>query len=170
MDVTNGAPHFLVKKKRREDRRVAYFSMEIGIDAKLPTYSGGLGILAGDTIRSCADLNVPLVAVTLLYKKGYFSQKLDGQGNQQEVPAQWEPSSLLTLLPEKVTVTIEGRKILVQGWEYHLEGIDGYFAPIIFLDTDIEENEPQDRGLCFHLYGGDEHYRLAQEIILGLWL
>ena len=90
-------------------RKVAYFSMEIGVDTKIPTYSGGLGILAGDMIRSSADLKVPLVAITLLYKKGYFDQKLDEQGNQQELPSQWKPEDFLELLPQKVSVIIEHR-------------------------------------------------------------
>src|SRR5512137_222296 len=103
----------LIKKKRKEDRRIAYFSMEIGIDSQIPTYSGGLGVLAGDTIRSCADLQVPLVAVTLLYKKGYFLQKLGESGDQQELPQEWDYKNMLQLLPEKVTVTIEGREVSI---------------------------------------------------------
>jgi Glucan phosphorylase len=76
---------------RDQNRKIAYFSMEIGIDSRIPTYSGGLGVLAADTISACADLNVPMVAVTLLYKKGYFRQKIDAQGNQQELPDEWNP-------------------------------------------------------------------------------
>jgi len=158
----------IIKRKRREDRRIAYFSMEVGINPSMPTYSGGLGVLAGDTIRSCADLNVPMVAATLLYKKGYFSQRLDPQGNQEESPSEWQPQDFLTLLPEKVEVTIEKRKIYIQAWEYQQLGVTGYFVPVIFLDTDIEENAPVDRNLCQYLYGGDELYRLSQEIILGI--
>jgi starch phosphorylase len=75
----------------QKERTIAYFSMEIAVDPRVPTYSGGLGILAGDTLRSCADLKVPVVAVTLLYEKGYFYQKLDEQGNQYELPAHWNP-------------------------------------------------------------------------------
>jgi len=160
--------HRLIKKKRKEDRRIAYFSMEIGIDTKIPTYSGGLGVLAGDTIRSCADLNVPTVAVTLLYKKGYFSQTFDTNGQQIESPYEWEPKSILTLLPEKVSVTIEGRMVYIQAWMYELYGVSDYFVPVLFLDTDIEENAHEDRSLTHYLYGGDQRYRLAQEIILGI--
>lgn len=72
-----------------KDRRITYFSIEIGIDPRIPTYSGGLGVLAGDTIKSCADLKVPMVAVTLLYEKGYFYQKLDEQGGQTELGVSW---------------------------------------------------------------------------------
>jgi len=142
--------------------------MEVGVNPNMPTYSGGLGVLAGGTIRSCADLNVPMVAVTLLYKKGYFTQKLDASGNQQESPSDWNPRDFLKLLPEKVEVTIEKRKVAIQAWEYQEKGVSGYFVPIIFLDTDLEENAPEDRNLCHYLYGGDEKYRLSQEVILGI--
>ncbi len=153
---------------RKKEKRIAYFSMEIGIDPKIPTYSGGLGILAGDTVKSCADLNVPLVAFTLLYRNGYFYQKLDEQGQQQELPAQWKPKECLRLLPKKITVCIENRNVFVQAWQYTVVGINGYCVPIIFLDTDIESNSEWDRSLSYHLYGGDRKYRLAQEIILGI--
>lgn len=157
-----------VPKIRKQKKRIAYFSMEIGIDSKIPTYSGGLGILAGDTIKSCADLNVPLVAVTLLYRKGYFYQKLDDQGQQQELPCEWNPKDLLTLLPKKVSVTVENRPVFIQAWQYRATGVTGYCVPVIFLDTDIAQNSDYDRSLTDYLYGGDEKYRLAQEIILGI--
>lgn len=157
-----------IPKIRKQKKRIAYFSMEIGIDSKIPTYSGGLGILAGDTIKSCADLNVPLVAVTLLYRKGYFYQKLDDQGQQQELPCEWNPKDLLTLLPKKVSVTVENRPVFIQAWQYRVTGVTGYCVPVIFLDTDIARNSDYDRSLTDYLYGGDEKYRLAQEIILGI--
>lgn len=161
-------PGRYIKKRRKEDRRIAYFSMEIGLDAKIPVYSGGLGVLAGDTIKSCADLNVALVGVSLLYRKGYFSQKLNDEGMQIESPCIWEPKNFMTLLPEKVTVTIENRTVYIQAWMYTVEGASGYFVPILFLDTDIEANSESDRTLTHYLYGGDEKYRLAQEVILGI--
>jgi starch phosphorylase len=129
--------------------------MEIGIDSKIPTYSGGLGVLAADTIRACADLNVPLVAVKLLYKKGYFRQKIDPQGNQQELPDDWNPNDFLKLLPNKVSVKIEGRDVFIQAWEYGVKGVSGYYVPIIFLDVDLRENNPSDRTLTYYLYGQD---------------
>lgn len=153
---------------RKKERRIAYFSMEIGIDSGVPTYSGGLGVLAGDTIKSCADLNVPLVAVTLLYKRGYFYQKIDEQGQQQELPYEWNPKDFLRPLSKTVTVTVENRAVSIQAWEYRVVGIGRYCVPIIFLDTDIEQNSESDRNLTYYLYGGDENYRLAQEIILGV--
>ena len=90
-------------------RRVAYFTMEVALDPALPTYSGGLGVLAGDTLRSFADLKIPAVGVSLLYWNGYFEQKLDEWGNQHEQPASWEPRGRLHLLPAMVAVTIEAR-------------------------------------------------------------
>ncbi len=148
--------------------KIAYFSMEIGIDEYLPTYSGGLGILAGDTIRSCADLNVPLVGVTLLSENGYFYQKIDENGNQIELPINFSIPDFLTLLPSKTTVTIEGREVELHAWLYQFEGINNYITPIIFLDSNVESNSEWDRTLTKYLYGGDNRYRLAQEIILGI--
>ncbi|MEW6088910.1 MAG: alpha-glucan family phosphorylase [bacterium] len=154
-------------KLKDEERSIAYFSMEIGLESKIPTYSGGLGILAGDTIKSCADLKVPLVAVSLLYKKGYFFQRLDEYGNQYEYSNEWNPSESMALLPNKVTVKIENRDIVIRAWQYRVKGVNSEI-PVIFLDTDTEENGEYDRSLTYYLYGGDERYRFAQEIILGI--
>lgn len=153
---------------KKKEIKIAYFSMEIGIDPSIPTYSGGLGVLAGDTIKSCADLKVPIVAVTLLYEKGYFCQKLDVQGNQQELPIQWSPENFLKPLPNKISVQIENRIVAIQAWQYDVVGITGHTVPIIFLDTDLKDNSEYDRGLNDYLYGGDQWYRLLQEIILGI--
>ena len=149
-------------------RRIAYFSMEVAADPRMPTYSGGLGILAGDTLKSCADLKIPLVAVSLLYSKGYFDQKLDEWGNQQEFPVAWEPSRFVRLLPITVRVPIENRSVVVRAWQYDITGYTGYSVPLILLDTNVDENAPPDQELTAFLYGGDERYRLAQEIILGM--
>ncbi|WP_200809282.1 alpha-glucan family phosphorylase [Desulfococcus multivorans] len=150
-----------------QDRKVAYFSMEVGLQPEIPTYSGGLGILAGDTLKSFADLSVPAIGVTLLYTKGYFHQEIDSDGNQIEVPVEWDPSNFMTLLTEKVTVDIEGRSVLVQAWVYPVKGITGYTVPVLFLDTNLAANEPEDREISAYLYGGDERYRLKQEVVLG---
>jgi starch phosphorylase len=147
---------------------IAYFSMDVAIDPAIPTYSGGLGILAGDMLRSAADLGMPIVAVTLLHRKGYFDQRLDAYGNQLETPSKWSPETHLELLPARVTVGIEGRDVCVRAWQYLFRGIHGHTVPLLFLDTDAEENDPRDRVLTDHLYGGDEHYRLCQEVVLGL--
>jgi glycogen phosphorylase len=148
--------------------KIAYFSMEIGIDEHIPTYSGGLGILAGDTLKSCADLNVPIVGVTLLSEKGYFYQEIDMDGNQIELPYNFTINDFLKLLPSKTCVKIEGRDVAVRIWYYPVQGISGYIVPVFFLDTNLEENAPCDREITKYLYGGDNKYRLAQEIILGI--
>ncbi|MEE9523542.1 MAG: alpha-glucan family phosphorylase, partial [Thermodesulfovibrionales bacterium] len=150
------------------ESKIAYFSMEIGLRSSIPTYSGGLGVLAGDTIKSAADLNLPLIAVTLMTKKGYFRQEIDRSGNQTEKPAEWKPSELLTRLENKVTVEIEGRSVHIQCWVYIVESITGGKVPVFFLDTDVPENAENDRGITHHLYGGDDLYRIKQEIILGI--
>ena len=148
--------------------KIAYFSMEIGIDEHIPTYSGGLGVLAGDTIKSCADLNVPLVGITLLSEKGYFYQKLDKEGNQRELRINFSVSNFLKLLPTKTIIKIEGRDVILRAWLYQYKGINGYVIPVFFLDANVDENDPWDRNLTKYLYGGDNRYRLAQEIILGI--
>src|SRR6056297_3047544 len=93
------------------DKRIAYFSMEIGLSQEIPTYSGGLGVLAGDTIKSAADLKLPMVAVTLLSRKGYFHQEIDSNGWQKESPIDWAPEKFMELLPRKSLVTIEDRDV-----------------------------------------------------------
>ncbi len=148
--------------------QVAYFSMEIAIQPAMPTYSGGLGVLAGDTLRSAADLGVPLVAFTLLHRKGYFQQHLSAAGVQTEDVQPWNPEDFCTEEAARVTVSIEGRVVTLRAWRYDLAGLFGHVVPIYLLDTDVPENSGWDRGLTDHLYGGDTNYRLQQEIILGM--
>ena len=150
-----------------ETRRIAYFSMEIGIRSEMPTYAGGLGLLAGDTLRSAADMQVPMVAVTLLHRKGYFFQRLDDSGWQNEEPVHWVVEDFLTEAPARVEVVIEGRPVRVRAWQYLVEGTGGFRVPVYFLDTDLPENSNWDRTLTHFLYGGDDHYRLCQEVVLG---
>ncbi len=147
---------------------VAYFSMEIGLETDIPTYSGGLGILAGDTVRAAADLGLPMAAVTLLYRKGYFHQHLDSQGNQTESYASWSPEKFMDLLPLRVMVNIAGRQVQVQAWRYLVRSEFGHKVPVYFLDTGIPENTPWDQAITDCLYGGDDYYRLCQEVVLGL--
>ena len=156
-----------LKYKPRE-RKIAYFSMEIGLRPELPVYSGGLGVLAGDTLKSFADLRTPVVAVTLLSEKGYFHQEIDGEGRQREIPVEWDHTQAMALLDEKITIMIEGRTVLVQAWVHELVGVTGFCIPILFLDTNVETNRQEDRELTSYLYGGDARYRLKQEVILGL--
>ncbi len=148
--------------------KIAYFSMEIGVRSDMPTYSGGLGVLAGDTIKSAADLNLPMVAVTLLTKKGYFKQELDIFGRQTELPEEWDPNNFMIPLNDRVSVFIEEREVHIGAWLYIVESMRGPKIPIIFLDTDLPENAPEDRNITHHLYGGDQAYRLKQEIVLGI--
>lgn len=147
-------------------RTVAYFSMEVGIKQSIPTYAGGLGVLAGDILKSAADLGVPMAGVTLLYRKGYFRQTFS-DCRQKEEPVAWNPEDELTLLPNEVTVIIEEREVKVRAWSLEIKGKDEFVVPVYFLDTDVETNAPQDRQLSWYLYGGDIRYRLCQEIILG---
>ena len=147
---------------------VAYFSMEIAINPGMPTYSGGLGVLAGDTLRSAADLGTPLVAFTLLHRKGYFRQHLDAQGKQTEDAQPWTVTDFCTEETPRITVTVEGRTVTVRAWRYDMVGRAGHTIPIYLLDTDLPENTAWDRSLTDHLYGGDSNYRLQQEIILGM--
>jgi starch phosphorylase len=148
--------------------------MEIGLQSDIPTYSGGLGVLAGDTLKSSADLELPMVAVSLLYRKGYFRQEITWDGHQQEHPVDWNPSDHMTLLPNRVKVNLEGRTVYIQAWEYKLHGPkrgpkgEQHVLPVYFLDTDMEANDPWDRGITYHLYGGDETYRFKQEVVLGI--
>jgi starch phosphorylase len=150
------------------EERIAYFSMEIALRADIPTYAGGLGVLAGDTVRSVADLRLPLVAVSLVSRAGYFRQEIDGEGRQVEHADPWDPALHAHPLDAKVAVTIEGREVWIRGWLYVVTGhMDGH-QPVILLDTDLDENRPDDREITHYLYGGDRAYRLKQEIVLGV--
>lgn len=150
------------------DAVIAYFSMEIGVQSDIPTYAGGLGVLAGDTIRSAADLNLPMVAVSLLARKGYFQQTLDFSGWQKEESDTWQVKDFFTEVNQHVSITLEMRTVHIRCWKYIVAGNDGGQVTVYFLDTDIDENSEQDRRLTDHLYGGDDYYRLCQEIILGI--
>src|SRR5882724_2217379 len=150
------------------DRSIAYFSMEIALEVGMPTYSGGLGVLAGDTVRAAADLNIPMVVMTLLHRQGYFYQHLDELGRQREAPAVWPVNDFMHEMPARVDVTIEGRTVHLRAWQYPVHGLSGCIVPVYFLDADLPENSPWDRTLTGALYGGDTHYRLCQEVLLGI--
>jgi starch phosphorylase len=149
-------------------RKVAYFSMEICLEQGIPTYSGGLGVLAGDTLRSAADLHVPMVAVTLLHRKGYFEQHLDEHGNQTEKPVLWHPEQVLQPVGPKATLQIAGRRVRIRAWKYEVHGLNDHTIPVYLLDTALPENSEWDQSLTDYLYGGDSYYRLCQEIVLGM--
>ncbi len=146
---------------------VAYFSMEIALRNEIPTYAGGLGVLAGDTLRSAADLALPLVGVTLVSRAGYFHQELDSAGGQLERHVTWEPQRWAQALDAKVAVRIEDKPVWVNAWLYVMESRLGGRAPVLLLDTDLPENRPEDREITHYLYGGDDAYRLKQEMVLG---
>lgn len=153
---------------RTRMRSIAYFSMEIALAPSIPTYSGGLGMLAGDTIRSAADAKVPIAAVSLLYRQGYFFQHLDGNGWQTEQPVSWVVEDCLKEMSPRVSVEIEGREVHLRAWRFDVEGVTGFSVPVYLLDTDLPENAEWDRTLTGQLYGGDEHYRFCQEVVLGM--
>lgn len=148
-------------------RTIAYFSMEIGLAPKIPTYSGGLGMLAGDTLRSAADTGAPMVAVSLCHRRGYFEQHLDSDGRQTESDVVWSPESLPSA-GECFSLIMQEREIQVCAWRFDVVGVTGHIIPVFLLDTDIEGNDPYDRRLTDKLYGGDTYYRLCQETVLGL--
>jgi starch phosphorylase len=142
--------------------------MEIALDASIPTYSGGLGILAGDTLRSAADLELPMVAVSLVHRKGYFRQRLTPAGAQLQEPESWDPAQHLRATGVFANLLIEGRNVRIGIWQYDVRGITGHVVPAYLMDTAVEGNTADDQSLTDYLYGGDQHYRLQQEVLLGL--
>src|SRR2546428_4576283 len=102
---------------------IAYFSMEIGLVNDIPTYSGGLGVLAGDTVKSAADMRMPLIAVSLLYRKGYFRQEVSVEGKQVEFPVEWRPEDFMQRLPNTVKIQIEKQRVVVGAWQYEVKSI-----------------------------------------------
>jgi starch phosphorylase len=149
-------------------RAIAYFSMEIALSPSLPTYSGGLGMLAGDTLRSAADTGAPMVAVSLVHRRGYFRQALSAAGQQTETDVAWSPETTLPFAGNCVTIRMQGRDIKICAWRFDVVGVAGHIIPVFLLDTDIDGNDPYDRRLTDHLYGGDTYYRLCQETVLGI--
>ena len=155
---------------RQQIGTVAYFTMEVGIGRALPLYAGGLGILAGDFLKTASDLGVPIVAVSLLYQEGYFRQIIDADGNQQEIYSFNEPLGLPirpALSPDgawlRVTVELPGRNVSLRVWEAHVGLVTLYL-----LDSNIAINNPIDQGITATLYGGNREQRLTQEIVLGV--
>jgi starch phosphorylase len=150
------------------NRTIAYFSMEVGLRTEMPTYSGGLGVLSGDTLRAAADLGAPIVAVTLLHRQGFFRQHLAADGTQTETAPLWDPERFLEPVPGAITLPLEGRDVRLRAWLYRVAGVRGDEVPLYMLDADLPDNDPEDRSLTGQLYGGDQRYRLRQEAILGL--
>src|ERR1041384_4286639 len=117
---------------------VGYFSMEIALASAIPTYSGGLGVLAGDTLRGAADLGLSMCAVTLLHRTGYFRPAIDASGRQQEDPFGWNPSPHLTRTDAHASIAIEGREVRLRAWRYDVKGQSGALIPVFLLDADVE--------------------------------
>ncbi|HZM56484.1 MAG TPA: alpha-glucan family phosphorylase, partial [Acidimicrobiales bacterium] len=147
---------------------VAYFSMEVALDDEVPTFSGGLGVLAGDFLRAASDMGVPTVGVTLLYHQGFFRQELDAAGRQIEHPVRWTPADHLERLDARVKVVIGGRPVVVGVWRRVLNGVGGSTVAVYFLDTQLSENSSTDQAITDRLYAGPPVERLSQEAVLGL--
>ena len=147
---------------------IAYFTMEVALRVEVHTYAGGLGVLAGDTVRSCADLELPVVFVSLLSRAGYFRQEIDAEGRQVEHPDPWDMERWAQPLAAMIGVKIEDRDVWVRPWLYVHKSDEGYAVPVLLLDTDLEQNDARDRDLTHYLYGGNEEYRLKQELLLGV--
>ncbi|MBI1189719.1 MAG: alpha-glucan family phosphorylase [Tepidisphaera sp.] len=142
--------------------------MEVGLLSSLPTYSGGLGVLAGDTLRAAADLSLPVVGVTLIHRKGYFHQRIDDAGRQTEAPVNWNVADELSPTPAKASVFVDGLEVRIRAWRRDIVGAGGGVVPVYFLDTDVEGNTDSHRRLTDQLYGGDHWNRLRQEVVLGV--
>src|SRR5712664_4338006 len=168
LNAPDGDPGTMANAAQAPNRFVAYFSMEIALENQIPTYSGGLGVLAGDTIRAAADVRLPMVAVSLLYRKGYFRQRLAEDGTQTEDPVEWRVEDFLTEEDARVSVPLENRRIELRAWRYSVKGVRGFEVPVYFLDADLQSNAERDRSLTGSLYGGDAYYRLCQEVLLGI--
>jgi glycogen phosphorylase len=147
---------------------IAYFSMEIALRNEIHTYAGGLGVLAGDTARSCADMQIPVVFVTLASRMGYLRQEIDDRGRQIDSGDPWEPSDWATPLDAMIAIKLETRSVWIRPWLYVVTSPIGNATPVILLDTDLEQNSPSDREITHHLYGDGEVYRLKQEAVLGV--
>jgi starch phosphorylase len=142
--------------------------MEIALENAMPSYSGGLGVLAGDTIRAAADLRLPMVGVSLLYRRGFFTQRLTEDGSQIEEPVEWRVEDFLQEEATRVSIALENRRVELRCWRYSVKGARGFEVPVYFLDADLASNSEWDRNLTGQLYGGDAYYRLCQEVLLGI--
>ena len=147
---------------------IAYLSLEIGFEAEIPTYSGGLGVLAGDTLKAAADVGLPYVGVTLLYRGGYFSQKLGPDGGQTPEPHPWKPEDTLRAMSPRIVVPLDGREVVIKAWRLDIHGVNGHIVPVYFLDSDLPENDEAARSLTNRLYDGGPDHRIRQEAILGI--
>ncbi|MBD3273805.1 MAG: alpha-glucan family phosphorylase, partial [Candidatus Marinimicrobia bacterium] len=167
-DTTEATAGATYSNNMNPKRAICYFTMEIALRADMPTYGGGLGVLAGDTLKSAADMGLNLVGITMLWRNGYFKQTIDDEGWQHEENAVWDYKSKLNKLPNYARIKIAGESVRVEVWEYKIVGKYGHTVPVYFLDTNVPENPEHIRDLNQYLYGGDEYTRLCQEIVLGI--
>jgi phosphorylase/glycogen(starch) synthase len=161
---------YMAEKKKRGDQKIAYFSMEFGLHSSLKIYSGGLGILAGDYIKEASDNNVNLVGISLLYRYGYFKQVISINGDQMALsePQHFSKTPTIPLRDENgnwktISIILPGRTLTARIWKVDVGRVELYL-----LDTDFEDNSPQDRSITHHLYGGDWENRFKQELLLGV--
>ena len=146
---------------------IAYFSAEIGISSSIPTYSGGLGVLAGDHIKAAGDAGISMCAITLLYKEGYFQQRLDEEGVQTETYPRFDPDPLIKQMDLNFSIQLRNRKVFIQVFKFEYVADSGDRVPIFFLDTDTDKNIDEDRFITHRLYSGDKDHRILQESVLG---
>ncbi|MBY9002405.1 MAG: alpha-glucan family phosphorylase [Candidatus Lokiarchaeota archaeon] len=158
-----------INEELKDNTLVAYISMEIGIDSSIPTYSGGLGVLSGDTVRSAADLEIPMVAVCLCYSSGYFYQLFNEKGEQKEKEIEWNYFYEFEKISKPITIKIENKEILVTAWLYRVIGQSGHIIPVYLLTTDVEGNEDWMKKMTGSLYDSTSRWnRIVQEQILGI--
>ena len=161
--------YFAKNYPEHKDDIIAYFSAEYGLDETMPIYSGGLGVLSGDHMKTASDIGMPYVGIGLLYKEGYFEQRIDGYGNQVTKYSKIDLDNM-PILPVKdengddlkITVNIKGEDVFVKLWKINVGRIKLYL-----MDTDLPENSEKNREITYRLYGGDQETRISQEIILG---
>lgn len=164
----------MLKQKTPPGLTVAYFTMEIGLSSNIPTFAGGLGMLAADILKSCADLGTKAAGMTMCWQFGYLHQELNADGTQRYQDIRWNPADHFEKLKQTVTVRLEGRDVVVGCWKYELIGgqkgskAEGQNVPVYFLDTNLPENAPDDRDITKSLYGGDGTMRIKQEAVLGI--
>jgi starch phosphorylase len=148
--------------------KVAYFSMEIMLENDIATYAGGLGMLAGDILRSLADQGIPSVGVTMAFNNGYTNQVVNKDGTQKFVAAEWTKSDQLIKLSQNIAIQIEGHELIIEAYRYDIVGKNGFVVPVYLLTTDHYENTDEQKYFTKYLYDHDKRIRLIQEVILGI--
>lgn len=147
---------------------IAYFSMEMMLETDIPTYSGGLGVLAGDLLRSCADMEINAVGMSLVYSGEVFKQHVSQDGSQTFMEVEWRKMDQLTKLTDRVKLSIHGEDVHVGVWRYDIVGIDEHVVPVFLLDTDLPMNSDWAREITRNLYADRGDLRISQEIVLGI--